>query len=178
MNFNIEDLKVFHFADPRMNIRPPAFDFEKDGDKAEELATVLYAKMLEVHGAGLSANQVGLPYRVFVLGNEEKRYAFFNPEVVSVSKEKCLAREGCISMPEFMVTLSRPENIVMSFQDEAGEQKIVKLSGVPARIALHEYDYMAGINFTHHASVLKVQWELNKLKKQQKKLLRRTHNAR
>ena len=81
-------------------------------------------------------------------------------------------------MPEFMVTLSRPENIVMSFQDENGEQKIVNMSGVPARIALHEYDYMAGINFTYHASVFKVQWELNKLKKQQKKLLRRTHNAR
>jgi peptide deformylase len=64
MNFNIDELELIHFADPRMNVRPPAFDFEKDGDKAEELADVLYKKMLQLGGVGLSANQVGLPYRM------------------------------------------------------------------------------------------------------------------
>jgi len=66
MHFNIDELQLIHFTDQRMTTRPPAFDFEKDGDKAEELANVLHKKMVEWDGAGLSANQVGLPYRVFM----------------------------------------------------------------------------------------------------------------
>ena len=34
MHFNIDELQLIHFTDPRMTTRPPAFDFEKDADKA------------------------------------------------------------------------------------------------------------------------------------------------
>ena len=87
MHFNLDELQLIHFTDERMTTRPPAFDFEKDGDKAEELATALHNKMVAWDGAGLSANQVGLPYRVFVMGTKEEKIAFLNPNVVGVSKE-------------------------------------------------------------------------------------------
>ena len=85
MHFNPKELELIHFADLRMTTRPPTFDFEKDGDKAEELAKVLHEKMVEWQGAGLSANQVGLPYRMFVVGNKELIWRFFLRGVQSLN---------------------------------------------------------------------------------------------
>jgi peptide deformylase len=178
MNFNIDELELIHFADPRMNVRPPAFDFEKDGDKAEELVDVLYKKMLQLGGVGLSANQVGLPYRMFVFGNEEKRFAMFNPNIIGASKEEVAIEEGCLSFPGFTLTLRRPAEIALEYQDEKGVIQTIAIKGVPARIVLHEYDHMEGINFTYHASNFKLKHELNKMRKKQVKQLKRMKNAR
>ena len=105
MHFNPKELELIHFADLRMTTRPPTFDFQKDGDKAEELAKVLHEKMVEWEGAGLSANQVGLPYRMFVVGNKQEKIAFFNPNVIGVSKEEAVMEEGCLSFPGLFLTL-------------------------------------------------------------------------
>jgi peptide deformylase len=175
---NLDDLKLIHFADPRMAVKPPAFDFEKDGDKAEDLAKAMHKKMVQLGGVGLSANQLGLSYRMFVIGNEEEYKALFNPTVIGVSKNEVVLDEGCISFPGFMLALRRPENVAVEFYDEKGEKHTGTFMGVSARIVLHEYDHMEGLNFTHHASNFKLRWELNKIKKKQKKMIRKMKNVR
>jgi peptide deformylase len=177
MHFNIDELQLIHFADQRMTTRPPAFDFEKDGDKAEELVDVLHKKMVEWDGAGLSANQIGLPYRAFVMGTKTEKIAFFNPNVIGVSKEEIAMEEGCLSFPGFYLTLKRPVEVVMEWQNEKGETQSGKFQGVGARVVLHEYDHMEGINFTFHASRFKLKWELDKWKKKQLKLQRRNKHG-
>lgn len=169
MHFNIDELQLIHFTDQRMTTRPPAFDFEKDGDKAAELVEALHAKMVEWDGAGLSANQIGLPYRVFVMGTKKEKIAFFNPNVVGVSREEVAMEEGCLSFPGFYLTLKRPSEVVLEWQNEKGETQTGKFQGVGARVVLHEYDHMEGINFTFHASHFKLKWELDKWKKKQLK---------
>jgi len=173
MHFNIDDLQLIHFTDARMTTRPPAFDFEQDGDKAEELGEVLYKKMVEWDGAGLSANQVGLPYRVFVMGNKEDKIVFFNPNVIGVSKEEVAIQEGCLSFPGFYLTLRRPKEVFLEWQNDKGETESGKFQGIGARVVLHEYDHMEGINFTFHASSFKLKWELDKWKKKQLKFQKR-----
>lgn len=173
MHFNADDLQLIHFTDVRMTTRPPAFDFEKDGDKAEELGEVLYKKMVEWDGAGLSANQVGLPYRVFVMGNKEDKIVFFNPTVIGVSKEEVAIQEGCLSFPGFYLTLRRPKEVAIEWQNAQGETQSGKFQGIGARVVLHEYDHMEGINFTFHASSFKLKWELDKWKKKQLKFQKR-----
>lgn len=177
MHFNIEELELIPFADPRMMVKPPAFDFEKDGDKAEELVKVLYEKMLALGGAGLSANQVGLPYRVFVIGNSKEHHAFFNPNVIGVGKEISVMEEGCVSLPGFSLTLRRPDVVALEYQNEKGESTASSFNGIPARVVLHEYDHMEGINFTHHASLFKLRYTLDRWKKRRKKLLRKMANG-
>lgn len=177
MNWKLEDLQLIHFVDPRMSTKPPLFDFEKDGDKAEELANVLHQRMLQLGGLGLSANQLGLLYRVFVFGNAEQRYVLFNPVVIGVSKEQTTMKEGCLSFPGFMLTLQRPAEVVVEYQDVTGTVQRTSYKNIAARVVLHEYDHMEGVNFTHHASHFKLRWELNKLKKKNKKLQRRTKNG-
>ena len=178
MHFNSSELELIHFADLRLTTRPPAFNFETDGDKAEELAKVLHENMVEWEGAGLSANQVGLPYRVFVVGNKEEKIAFFNPTVLGVSKQEAVMEEGCLSFPGFFLTLRRPKEVMIEWQNEKGETQSGKFEGVVARVILHEYDHMEGINFTFHASKFKLQWELNKWMKKMAKQQRRMAHGR
>lgn len=169
MFFNPDELQLIHFADERMTTPPPAFDFEKDGDKAQELAEVLYKKMVEFGGVGLSANQVGLPYRVFVFGDSTQSYVMFNPTIVGASKEQATMEEACLSFPGFKLVLKRPAEIAVTWQNEKGEPQAADVKGLAARIILHEYDHMEGINFTHHASTFKLRHEITKMKKRQKK---------
>jgi peptide deformylase len=165
-----EKLELIHFADPRMTIKPPAFDFEQDKDKAELLAEVLKKAMKHFGAVGISANQLGIPFRVFTFGNDEKQITMFNPQIVGVSKEQIAMEEGCISFPGFFLTLRRPRDIVVSYQDEKGEYVTAQYTGVAARIILHEYDHMEGINFTFHSSNFKLKYTLDRFKKRQKKL--------
>lgn len=171
--FNIDELELKYFADPSLTTAPPEFDFEKDKEHASELADVLYKKMLQLGGVGLSANQVGLPYRVFVFGNEEKYIALFNPYIIGVSKEKVAMEEACLSIPGFTLVLSRPEKVAVTFTDEKGEQQTGTFEGVGARVVLHEFDHMEGMNFTQHASHFKLEMAIKKWKNKQKKELLR-----
>ena len=76
----------------------PLFDFENPPIDPEELARNLLDTMRHHKGIGLSANQVGLPYRVFVMEGEPA-FACFNPKIVDVSNETVSLVEGCLSYP-------------------------------------------------------------------------------
>lgn len=158
-------LPLLSFEDEMMTTPPPLFDFATDGELAETLANGLYERMLKLGGVGLSANQVGLPYRVFVFGNATTRLHIFNPKVIGVDKETVAMQEGCLSLPGFFLTLQRPKSVAVSYQDMKGETVVSTFEGLGARIFLHEYDHMEGIVFTQHASPFKMKWELDKLKK-------------
>ena len=166
------DLKLIPFDDPRLVTPCTVFDFEKDGARAPLLAKALLDRMFEWKGVGLSANQVGLDYNVFVMGTETTHFAVFNPQLVQVSEETELFREGCMSFPGLWLTLRRPKSCVISYQDKDGNKVVQEFPGMAARIALHELDHVNGIVFTMRASKFKVDWELKKLFKATKKLVR------
>jgi peptide deformylase len=165
-------MKLLKFTDPALRTRPQDFDFEKED--AKELCDKLWAKCRELRGLGLSANQVGIDYRVFVMGSDDtnKKY-IINPKLLSVSKDKMVAKEGCLSYPGLWLNLSRPVSVVVSFQDETGENHVESLDGLPSRIFQHEYDHMEGLNFTDHASPLKMEMALKSLEKRAKKYVRK-----
>lgn len=167
--FNYDTLNIIPFDDPRLTTAPPDFDFEKDGKYAVELAEGLFRVMRRLGGVGLSANQLGLPYRVFVFGDEATKLFIFNPKIVGVHKDMVAMKEGCLSLPNFFLTIQRPKEVAASYQDVAGEMVVSNFAGLGARIFLHEYDHMEGLLFTQHASKFKIDWEVNKLKKKTKK---------
>jgi peptide deformylase len=162
---DFDALSLLSFDDDRMTTPPPEFDFALDGEHAETLANGMYEKMLKLGGVGLSANQIGLPYRVFVFGGKETRLHMFNPKIIGVSKEMVAMTEACLSLPGFSLVLKRPAEVAASYQDFKGETVVSNFSGIGARIFLHEYDHMEGILFTQHASQFKMRWELDKVKK-------------
>lgn len=160
----MEKEKLISFNHPLLKKAPDAFDYEKED--ALEIKKRLILGMKQFGGVGLSANQIGLDMRVFVIGGsglEEK--AFFNPELLSVSKTGVTMREGCLSYPGLWLNLTRPDNCVLKYQDNEGQEVIEEFGGIYARVVLHEYDHMVGQNFTMRASSLKIQRALKALDK-------------
>jgi peptide deformylase len=166
---------VLPFYEPSLRTPPTLFDFSEDSpdrELAPILSKFIVTKMREYKAAGISAPQLGIPIRVFAIGGtEEFTRVFFNPVIVGVSKEKIAFEERCISSPDFSLTLSRPREVAIQYYTEAGEPALEEYRGISARVILHEYDFMEGINFTNHASPFKLQWEFKKYKKKLKKRL-------
>ena len=133
------------------------FDFNNPPFDPKEFAQALHDKMVRSDGLGLSANQVGQPYRVFVMRTDEKPYAVFNPRVVNVSDKELIMKEGCLSFPLLYLNVKRPDSIRIRFQDENGKTRTEKFIGMTARIALHEFDHMLGKVYTQKASQYETQ---------------------
>lgn len=165
-------MELLKFTDPALREIPTAFDFKTQN--AQELADKLWEECRRLHGLGLSANQVGIDARVFVMGTDDSnRKNIFNPQVVSFSKESELAKEGCLSYPGLWLSVRRPKEVTLSYQTVTGEHVVEKFVGLPSRIVQHEYDHMQGLNFSDRVSQLKLDMALKSLNKRAKRYLRK-----
>ena len=138
----------------------------------EEIKNNLTETMQAYEGIGLSANQIGILERVFVMYDtttlemlEKEIIACFNPKIVSESTNKVLINEGCLTYPGLWIKVSRPESIGVEYEDENGEVIKDNLSGLQCRIFQHEHDHMQGSDFTKKVSKLKLDLALKKQKK-------------
>ena len=116
-----------------------------------KLSYTLTENMFHHNGVGLSANQIGIRERAFVMISDmesQDTLTCFNPKIVKESKEMVTIEEGCLSYPELFLDIVRPETIVVKYEDEGKELHKIKLTGFIARIFQHEYDHMEGIDFT------------------------------
>jgi peptide deformylase len=174
---DFSERNLIHFTDFRLTTKPPAFNFQEPNyldfaPTPAAFAEAMFQKMLDMGGVGLSANQIGIPLRVFVFGNHVHRHYVFNPEVVGVSPETVLMEERCLSFPGFKLNLVRPKVCGVTYQTETGEQKVATFDNIAARVFLHEQDHMEGITFLNWASKFKIDWELQKVTKRLKKFNR------
>jgi peptide deformylase len=118
-----------------------------------EMLDLMYAD----NGIGLAANQVDLPYRMFVMNVEgdpkakDQEYVFINP-VIARRSGTAEAEEGCLSLPEIYAPVKRSERIVLSAYNLAGEEMHYELSGLFARAAQHETDHLDGVLFIDRLS--------------------------
>ena len=116
-----------------------------------EISKILYENMIHHEGVGLSANQIGMSERVFIMmidTETEETITCFNPRIVKRYDEEVWFEEGCLSYPDEIINIQRPNRIVVKYEDENKVDHKVKLEGFAARVFLHEYDHMEGINFT------------------------------
>jgi peptide deformylase len=117
----------------------------------------MFDLMYEDKGIGLAANQVDLPYRLFVMNVQgepeakEEEMVLINP-VITRQKGMAEDREGCLSLPEIWAPVRRAEKIVITAYNEAGEEKTYEMDGLYARVAQHEYDHLDGILFIDRLS--------------------------
>ena len=156
---------------------PPEFDFENPPEDPAEIAKNMAEAMDKFGGLGLSANQVGLPYRMFVMrtmheGDEESKVLpYYNPKLTRVSQETDLMKEGCLSFPDLFLMIKRSKTIEFTYQDETGEEKSAVLEGIGARCVQHEIYHLNGILFLQRASRLKLERAMKARKKEKKKRL-------
>lgn len=151
---------------------PEPFKFDGEIDPVA-FSNVLFEKMRDYHGLGLSANQVGLNLRAFVIGNDDFRMNVFNPEIVKVSDDMILMEEGCLSFPGVFLKVQRPTTIKVRYQNAKGELMEEDYNGLTARIFLHEYDHMQGITMQSRVSKLKWDMATKKVVKRTKRIIKK-----
>lgn len=146
----------------------------------------LYHGMVEsmkLHrGCGLSAIQVGIPLRMFVLDcallerYDDENYnsdsdtpsrseCFINPNILFTSDECWIEKEGCLSLPETSGNIKRPKNITLEFFDLSGQKHVKDYVGWTAKAAMHEIDHLNGKLVIDYLSPLRREMALKKLKK-------------
>lgn len=159
---NIPIFKLVLETDDVLKEVLPEFDFTNPPVNPIEFASSLVETCKEHKGYGLSANQCGFKYRVFVMGNNEQYVAFFNPELINISKQETHSIEGCLSFPLLGLAITRPSEIGVRYQDFNGEWKGTTLSGISARCFLHELDHLNGILYTSKVKPLALQTGIKK----------------
>ena len=131
-------------------------DLENPGFDPVELKKEMVDFMIANNGIGLSANQVGLDAKVFVMGDSvENSTMCINPTVLQYTEETVDDIEGCLSFPNVFVKIKRPKEILAEWYNEKLEKQTVKIEGYSAKCYLHELDHLLGITFKDRASKLK-----------------------
>lgn len=147
------ELKLVGQNDPLLRQEIHPFDFSNPPADPEALSIAMVEFMRKNKGLGLSANQVGLPYRMFVLEGEPA-YACFNPRLIDISEEEVLLDEGCLTYKGLYVKIKRPRHIKVRFTAPNGETFTQKFTGMTARAFLHELDHLNGKIFYTNASLV------------------------
>ena len=117
-----------------------------------KLSYTLNENMFHHKGVGLSANQIGIEERAFVMMIDielQETITCFNPRIIKESKDEVVMEEGCLSYPELYLEIPRPSSIIVKYEDEGKQIHKRQLTGYYARIFQHEYDHMEGIDFTN-----------------------------
>src|SRR3989344_208139 len=118
--------------------------------EVKELISAMREKMVEANGVGLAANQVDKNLQIFVIDKnlaEENKVsdAFINPEISEYSREKDEMEEGCLSIPDYFVTIPRSKKIKIKVLDENSKKIRFKAKGFLARVLQHEMDHLNGL---------------------------------
>ena len=116
-----------------------------------EISRILKENMFHYEGIGLSANQIGISERVFIMMlniETEETITCFNPRIIKRYDDNVWCEEGCLSFPDEIINVERPDRIVVKYEDEDKKDHKIKLSGMAARVFLHEFDHLEGIVFT------------------------------
>lgn len=135
----------------------------------ETIAQNMMETMYSASGVGLAAPQVGVNIRLITVDpsvGEDKQRAIVlcNPEIVS-QEGKQSEDEGCLSIPGFSETVTRPMKMTLRGKNLKGEEMEIEAEGILARCFSHEIDHLNGVLFIDHLSALKRNLIRNKIKK-------------
>lgn len=164
-------LNILEFPDPRL--RTIAKPVEVVDDRIRQLVDDMFDTMYDAPGIGLAATQVNVHERVIVMDLSEDRSeprVFINPELEPLTDELEEMQEGCLSVPGFYETVTRPERVRVKALDRDGQAFDIICEGLLAVCIQHECDHLNGKLFVDYLSNLKrdrIRKKLEKLHKAQ-----------
>jgi peptide deformylase len=147
------------FPDPCLRVKCIACP--DDYQTRLEIGNEMIQIMFDNNGLGLSANQVGLDWRMFVMrnpSNENEGLIFCNPEIYATSKDIIEDTEGCLSLLSKRTKVNRFKSLELKFEtmyDDISVDILKSTSqryyeGVWARCIQHEIDHLNGILIFDH----------------------------
>lgn len=163
-------LEILEFPDPRLRtVAKPVVEVD---ERIRQLVDDMLETMYAAPGVGLAATQVNIHERVIVIDVSEDQsqpLVFINPEVTVLDAETLRDYdEGCLSVPGFYETVSRPERVRVDALDRGGKPFTLEPDGLLAVCIQHELDHLNGKLFVDYISPIKRQRIRKKLEKQQR----------
>jgi len=151
---------ILQIGHPLLEARAAEVDVKRIGTaQVQGWVEDMIDTMRAAHGAGIAANQIGIPYRLFVMEvNDNPRYPYkppmaltvaINPEIKFLSEQTFPSNEGCLSVPQIRATVERHVEIAVSYHDRRGIKRRREVRGYSACTWQHEYDHLNGILFPH-----------------------------
>lgn len=140
-------LPILRWPDPRLGT---VCDPVITGQDQSQLIADMFDTMYDASGRGLAAPQVGVMNRLFVIDVTWKEgprspMAFLNPRILETSEACSDGEEACLSIPGITTLVTRPDWVVLAWQDGDGGQHARRFDGVEARCVQHELDHLNGI---------------------------------
>lgn len=142
---------------PHPTLRHKSKPLKRVDRELKQIIAEMFDLMYSNQGIGLAANQVDLPYRLFVMNvkgdpaEEGEARVFINP-VITRKNGSAEAQEGCLSFPEIWAPVRRPEKIVVSAYGIDGQEFTYEMDGLYARAVQHEIDHLDGVVFIDRLS--------------------------
>ncbi len=123
------------------------------------LAKNMVETTLAAPGVGLAANQIGIPWRMFVVNigvetDKENLVTVINPEITAMEGSE-LGEEGCLSIPEVIAEVNRASQIEIKGYDLEGNEIRYEAQGYLARAFQHEMDHLNGVLFWDNLAKMK-----------------------
>ena len=121
----------------------------------DEELVILSEDMIETTlaapGVGLAANQIGIPWRLFVVNmgvetDKDNLITLINPEITAMEGSE-LGEEGCLSIPDMIAEVNRATQIEIKAIDLNGNDVRFEAKGYLARALQHEMDHLNGVLF-------------------------------
>ena len=108
--------------DPILRKRGQLFDFNNPQEDPIKLTEELLNAMVKYEGMGLSACQIGVDLKVFVMRFNGDAIACFNPRITYYSEETTYMREGCLSYPGLFFPVTRAQGINAIYSGKEGDE--------------------------------------------------------
>jgi peptide deformylase len=148
-------LRIIQYPHP--TLRHVSKPLKRVDQELHAIVREMFDLMYAANGVGLAANQVDLPYRLFIINLQsdpaakDQERVFINP-VLTSRKGNAEAEEGCLSLPGLYADVKRPERAVLNAYDLTGQEVNLELEGLFARAVQHEIDHLDGVLFIDRLS--------------------------
>lgn len=134
------ELKIY----PDSVLRQICEPVERFDTELREIIDEMFVLMSQNEGIGLAAPQAGLAKQFFVCGIESEMLSLINPVIVEAG-QKAKMIEGCLSLPDMRVNVTRNDRIYIVGLDSHGRRRQYELTGLWARVVQHEMDHLKGV---------------------------------
>ncbi|MGH8751136.1 MAG: peptide deformylase [Burkholderiales bacterium] len=164
-------LNILQYPDPRLHtVAKPVTEVN---DELRTLIDNMAQTMYAAPGVGLAATQVDVHKQIIVIDISQARdqlKIFINPKILE-SEGISDCEEGCLSVPGVFEKIPRAARIKVRALDRDGKTFTLDADGLLSVCIQHEMDHLKGRVFVEYLSRLKQTRILNKLRKNQRKVV-------
>ena len=133
-------------------LRKKAKEITEVTPRIQELIDDMFETMYDADGVGLAAPQVGIRKRLVVIDCGEEPLVLINTRTVLETSGEQTSQEGCLSVPNKVGIVTRPNYAKVKAYDENMQEYIIEGTELLARCLCHEIDHLDGVMYVDKAT--------------------------